>query len=380
VDGTGAASLLGAERLSSITDLPAIIAQLPDEARWRVERLFSVDAATARTEPPPEMHEWLSRHFGSVDAVRAQRVVRVTNRWTLEGTLFSRLRGRRPVESDRHDDVAREVAATEGGPFCSPETGTPASVWGRIRGSHAITGANAAAYDGQHGVIVLEQHDPLAFDTDTIVGLLDVGRAWADRSRQADPEASAYLLIWNCLWRAGGSVVHGHAQVLLGRGAHYARVERLRRDASAYRTAEGFPYLPELVAAHRDLGLVAWERDGATLMASLTPIKEREVLLIGPPGMDERDPAFANVLARTLVAYRDALGVRSFNLALLRPPLGQDATPDWADIGPMVRLVDRGDPGSRSSDIGAMELYAASVVGGDPFETATSLREALAAS
>lgn len=368
---------MGAERLSSIADLPALIAALSETGRARVERLFEVSVSVGRAIPPPEMSEWLVRHFGSVDAVREQQIVKVTNRWSLEGTHFSMLRGRRPQDGRPDADLAREIAATEGGPFCSPETDTPASSWGRVRGRHAITGANAAMYDGQHGVIVFDRHDPLAFDVDSVTDLLEVGRAWAARSAEHAPDASAYLLIWNCGWRAGGSVVHGHAQVLLGRDGHYARVERLRRDAAAFRAATGDAYLLELVAAHRELGLVAREADGVAVLASLTPIKERELLVIGPPGMDERDPAFAVGLARTLVAYRDVLGVRSFNLALLRPPIGQDADPGWSDLGPMVRLVDRGDPGSRSSDIGAMELFAASVVSSDPFETVARLREAL---
>jgi hypothetical protein len=41
-----------------------------------------------------------------------------------------------------------------------------------------------------------------------------------------------------------------------------------------------------------------------------------------------------------------------------------------------VHLVDRGDPGSTASDIGAMELYGASVVGNDPFDIAERLRAA----
>jgi hypothetical protein len=39
----------------------------------------------------------------------------------------------------------------------------------------------------------------------------------------------------------------------------------------------------------------------------------------------------------------------------------------------MVRLVDRGDPGSSASDVGGMELYAASVISSDPLELARHL-------
>ncbi len=374
--GARATARLGARPLNGLGDLPALIARLSPAARARVERLFSVLVVTGRSDPPPEMTEWLVQHFGSVDAVREQTIVRVLNRWTLQGTNFSTLRGRRPIEGPSRDDLAIEVAATEGGPFCNPERDTPADTWGRVRGRHAVTGANAAKYDAHHGVIVFDHHDPLAFTADTVVDLFEVARAWAERSRAEDPSASAYQLIWNCGWRAGGSVVHGHAQVLLGPDGHYAAVERQRRDAAAYRDEVGCPYLADLVAAHRDLGLVAREERSVAVLASLTPVKEQELMVVGPPGMDERDPAFAGTVAATLVAYRDRLGVRAFNLALHRPPL--DAGAEWSEIGPVVHVVDRGNPASRSSDIGAMELFVASVVGHDPFAVAAGLREALA--
>jgi hypothetical protein len=359
----------------SVAELPARIAALPADARRLAERLYQVTSAEGRTAPPPELAPWLEQHFGSVAAVEHQLVMRVTNRWTLEGTLFSALRGRRPMSAGAHDPFAELVAATVGDEFCHPETGTPADPWGRVRGRRSITAANAAKYDGQHGVVIFDQHDPLAFDHETVVDLFDVGREWAERSRAEDPAAWAYLLIWNCGPRAGGSIVHGHAQVLLGREPHYAGIERLRRAALAYRTAHRDDLVADLVAVHRDLGLVTAEQDGVSVLASLTPIKERELWVVGQPGMDERAPAFVDAVARTALAYRDVLGVRAFNLALLRPPLDAQAAgrDGWELLPPVARLVDRGDSDSRSSDIGAMELYAASVVGSDPFELARAL-------
>jgi hypothetical protein len=362
----------------SVLDLPALIANLHSETRERAERLFDVSVADGRTDPPPEMSPWLERHFGSVEAVRHQRVVRVTNRWSLEGSLFSPLRSRRPMGGGTHEAFAQLVEATVGDEFCHPETGTPADSWGRVRGRRSISAANAAKYDGRHGVVIFDQHDPLAFDHETVVDMLSVGRAWADRGRAEDPLAADYLLIWNCGPRAGGSIVHGHAQVLLARDPHYAGLERLRHAALAYRDAAAEHLPSDLVSVHRDLGLLISEADGVATFASLTPIKERELWLVGRTGMDEREPAFTDALARTLIAYRDALGVRAFNLVLLRPPLDDRAARDgWELLPPIVRIVDRGDPDSRSSDIGAMELYAASVVGADPFQVAGELRAAL---
>jgi hypothetical protein len=167
--------------------------------------------------------------------------------------------------------------------------------------------------------------------------------------------------------------------VLLGRGAHYPQVERLRRDAAAYAAATGGDYLDDLVACHRDLGLAIAEADGVTAFAALAPVKEREILVVGAPGLDERDPGFADAVARVAVAARDVLGMRAFNLALHRPPLATREGDGWQAIGPIVHLVDRGDPGSTASDIGAMELYGASVVGGDPFDISERLRASFAA-
>ena len=359
----------------TILDLPATIAGLPPEARERVERLFRIDVAVGSNVPPLEMHEWLRRQFGSVEAVKRQSIVRVTNKWSLDGSLISPLRGRRPMQDGDGQSWAELVEETRGDPFCDPERQTPADAWGRIRGRYLVTGANAAMYDTHHGLMIFHEHDPLAFEAEQVVEMLAVGRAWAARSRERDEDAVNYLLIWNCGPRAGGSMVHGHAQMLLGRGAHYPQVERLRRDAAMYAAKTGGGYLGDLVSAHRDLGLVTHEADGVAVLASLTPVKERELLVIGPPGMDEREPAFAEVVARLAVAARDVLEMRAFNLALHRPPLA-GATDGWEGMGPVVHLVDRGDPGSMASDIGAMELYGASVVGNDPFAIAERLRGA----
>jgi hypothetical protein len=360
-------------RLTTLRDLPAAIEGLAGPARERAERLYEVRLATARTDPPPELAPWLASTFGSEEAVRAQTVIRITNRATLESTLFAPLRGRRPIDGPASGArLADEIAATEGDPFCEPETGTPANAFGRVRGARMVTGANAAAADAHHGVLVFEDHDPLAFDADLVADLLATGRAWADAAHASDPLASYYLLVWNCLWRAGGSIVHGHAQALLGAGSHYARVERLRRDAEAYRSTQGAELLDDLVDVHRDLGLGV-ERDGGVMvLAHLTPVKEHETIVMGPAGMDERDPAFVDGLATTLLAFRDQIGVRSFNLALWRRPLGTD--PAWRWLRPMARIVDRGDLAQRPSDIGAMELYATPIVGSDPYELIAALR------
>ena len=56
------------------------------------------------------------------------------------------------------------------------------------------------------------------------------------------------------------------------------------------------------------------------------------------------------------------------------PPI-VEVEEDWNGFPVVVRIVDRGDLDSKVSDVGAMELYAASVVASDPFEVAEVLEK-----
>ena len=371
--GVAARPKLGG-RLTTILDLPERIEALPAEARDRVERLFAVRPIEGRTDPPPEMAAWLTGQFGSVDAVRDQRLISITNRATGESTLLAPLRHRRPMDDAGHvGELRAAIDATRGDPFCHPLTGTPADTWGRVRGRRMISGANAALADRHHAVLVFDDHDPLAFDADLVDDLLATGRAWADRAHAEDPTATHYTLLWNCLWRAGGSIIHGHGQTLLADGDAYGRLETFRAAAERHAAAGDRSLAGDLVTTHRDLGLAVDGEDGVITVAHLTPIKDREVLVVGMPGMDERHPAFESAVAAAVQAFRDRLDVASFNLVLWRPPL--TAAPGWETVPPIVRLVDRGDPFARPSDIGAMELSGTPIVGTDPYEVVDALRQ-----
>ena len=113
---------------------------------------------------------------------------------------------------------------------------------------------------------------------------------------------------------------------------------------------------------------LAWRRDGVRGLAYLTPIKEKEVILLA----DEEGLPLYDEVYRVLESFRH-LGVKSFNVALIRPPL-VPVEEDWSGFPVMVRLVDRGDPSNKTADFGGMELYAASVIASDPFRVAAFMR------
>lgn len=358
-----------ARETASVLDIERLVAALPPEGQERFERLFHVAGAVGEIRPPQHMYRWIERYFGSVDAILRQKVVKITNRATTEGALFNDLRAKRPLEARIPAALHEELARSAPDPFCEPLVNTPEDVFGRIEGRCCVTASNIAKYDGWHGVIVFNDHDPLAFDEEAVTDYLDVARRWWAAAHARDAEAIYPLFMWNCLWKAGASIPHGHAQMSLTKGMHYAKIEQLRRSAQIHRMVFGHNYFDEFYEAHRDLGL-AREYRGVRVLANLVPIKEKEIVLLG----ERLDENLASAIYRALHCLTDGLNVTSFNLVVYLPPLDESAAGgEWADFPVVVRMVDRGDPMNRTADFGAMELYAASVVSSDPFKVAENL-------
>lgn len=350
-----------------IVDLEQIAQSLPDEERAAFERLYAVSSATGRLVPPEHMHRWIVRYFGAVENVTEQRVVRVTNRWTLEGALFNGLRAQRPLEARIPRDLAEEIQRASPDPFDEPLWNTPEDVFGRIESEYCVTASNIAKYDGLHGVVIFREHDPLAFTRESVRDALDVSQQWFAKSRELDASAVYPLIMWNCLWKSGASIPHGHLQVSLTRGMHYSGVERLRQAAVRFREAHQRSYFDDLFAVHEALGL-GRSINGVRVMANIAPLKEKECVLMA----DALDETFADVIYDVLATLTRDLNVASFNLVVWHPPFAETGE-DWSDMPVIVHMVDRGDPMSRTADFGAMELYASSVVSSDPFRVAQAL-------
>jgi hypothetical protein len=355
----------------TIASLPALVAALPAESRTVFDRIFHVDQTIGELRLPETMLSFVEGSFGQAADVEKQQIVRVTNRVTLESSLFNWLRARRPLWPSHIADISKELAETHYDPLCDPYTNTPEDVFGRIKGKYCVTASNVAKFEGFHGLVVYQEHNPLDFNREMLHDYVDTGRRWAEEAHRSDALAKYYLFIWNCLWKAGASLVHGHAQVMLGRTSHYGHVEYLRRSALQYDSLTGQNYFHDLFLAHAALGC-AFEKAGVRVLTNLTPIKEREILLIAP----EVNEAFKDVLYDVLAFYRDLMGVTSFNLAIYSPPL-DEVEENWQGFPVLARLVDRGDPQSRTSDFASMELYASSVVASDPLQLGETLRQHL---
>ena len=350
--------------MSEISDLDKIVESLKVGEKERFLRLFHVCATEGQIRPPETMHDWIKAHFGSVEATLKQKIIRVTNLVTFEESLFNKLRADRPMAPKEYSEV---VVGQD--PFDDPEKNTPADVFGRIEGKYCITAGNVAKYDGLHGVVIFKRSNPLKFTAEQVADYIDTGLAWALEAHKVDMQAKYYLFMWNCLWKAGASLVHGHAQVALTRHMHYAKIERRRRAALAYKEQYDSDYFGDLYEAHRTVGLGV-EHNGVKILSHLTPVKEKEVVLMAPQLSDALKQAVYVVLS----CLRDSFAVSSFNMVIQMPPIA-DVEEDWSGFLVMVRIVDRGDPESKVSDVGAMELYAASVISSDPFDVAEALKK-----
>ncbi|MBK9714705.1 MAG: hypothetical protein IPO81_25880 [Kouleothrix sp.] len=369
------------------------VAALPQDLRQICESLLYIEAATGQAIPPAAMEQWVIRQFGAAAAVREQTIVTVTNRLTLESALFNPLRARRPTQPGGGDAalekwIARELA--EHDIFADPERDTTADVFGRIRGRYCVSASNVAKYAGWHGLIIFDEPHPLRFGPAQVRDYLDVALRWIAAAHALDSHAIYPIITWNCLPKSGATIMHGHMQVALARGMHYARVEGWRRAAQAYRATSGRDYFGDLAALHQALGLAIPLGGAARAFAHLTPARNREIVLLADQGLRQGDkeirrpgdacalspgllislserlgPALYAVLRRLI----DEQGMRAFNLAIALPPIGP-AAEDWRDVPIVARLGDRGSPLTSRSDIGAMEIFAAGCITDDPFEVA----------
>ena len=333
-----------------ITRLPGIVQELGPDMAAVFSRIYSWYVEPGRLVFPDAMKEWVREKYGDIET---QQIVRVTNNLTGESTLFNSIRARRPVLTPHAEEVLDVRTLAEKGPFANPLEETPADTFGRIDGDHWITASNIAKYDFLHAIIIAKDTNPYVTAEPQVADLISVAIRWCQDAHRADPRAIHPFLIWNFLWRAGASIVHNHAQILLTHRPYTApaRIERVREE---YRRRYGTGYYEDLFRAHTAIGLGLIYKN-ARVMAHLTPKKEHEVVIITESPHD-----LAPALAKVLECYRN-IGVQSYNAAVYMPPLEEQ--------GHYVAwLVDRGDLRSRTSDIGGMELYAGTpVVSSDPF-------------
>ncbi len=305
-----------------------------------------------------------------------QRIVNIYNEWTGQGTLYNTLRSRRPgMDSDdsKNDTLLQNliISSEKTCDFCKPEKNTPQDIFGRVRGKNSITAANIAKYDIWSSLVIFKKHNPLDFNLNEFSDYIDTAFEWFEKVYKEDKNYRFPFFVWNCLPRAGGSIIHGHVQILMTRDRPYARVESLKKTSQEYKKETEEDYFNDLYKVHKSLGLTH-ETEDVKLFANITPIKEKEITIISNE-IPSSSYQIKKVIYNSLRCFIDVLGVQSFNMSISCPSMNDDGE----DIPYIVQMVDRGELSRSTADIGGMELYGSTVVADDPYYTIGRLREYL---
>jgi galactose-1-phosphate uridylyltransferase len=308
-----------------------------------------------------------------IENLENQRIVNIFNEWTGQGTLYNSLRSRRPgmnidLAEKRNKLMQLIRNSKKNCDFCSPEEKTPEDVFGRVRGTHSITAANIAKYDVWSSLVIFKKHNPLEFNQEELSDYLDTSFTWYETVYNEDNDYKFPFFVWNCLPRAGASLVHGHSQILMTKDRSYARVESLNRAIQAYKNDTKGDYLNDLYTVYKALGL-SYEIGKVRLFASITPVKEKEIIIISPGSPSKLDQT-KNVIYNTLRCFIDDMGVESFNMSISCPGMDEDDKFPY-----IIRIVDRGDISKSTADMGGMELYGSTVVAEDPYNIIKRLKE-----
>jgi hypothetical protein len=336
------------------------------------DRIYWVQENRGELNPPREMISWIESQFGDLEKVKNQDFLRITDLITYEGAIFNEIRTMRPILGESNFEVIlKAIEDAKDGPFSHPEIGTPEDVFGRIKGEYCMTGSNIAKYDGLHGIIISNSHDPLLLSRRRVTDYMEVAHKWFEKAHKYRSEAVYPLFTWSCLWKAGASVVHGHSQVVLAEGQAYSKVEELRALSLKYQEQYKRSYFDDVYEIHHKLNL-ALEKDGVKIITKITPVKEKEMMIIAPTA----DRNFYHVLSDVLNTMKERLGVASFNVAVIFPPL-EDTKEVWSHVPVIARIVDRGKLNDKTVDVGPMELYAQSIIGSNPYTVFGEIKKSL---
>jgi hypothetical protein len=355
--------------MDSIMDLPRIVEGLKKEDRELFDRFFVMRKKVGELKVPKEMRAWADKSFGDYRNVEKQEILRIFNTLSFETALFNELRAKRPHVVNVDENITKDIMSDFGDNFCNPLKMTAVDTFGRVKGRYCISTSNIAKYDFLHGVIIFKKHNPLDFTEKELDDYLETALKWFKKANKSNKEAIYPYLIWNCLWRAGAGVIHGHMQTVIGEQVHYGEAEFFNHIRIEYMKEIGKEYFQDYFNIHKAIGLGFEEKDLRIFM-NITPRKDKEVTILGP----KLDKNFGRTIYKILRCLLDDFGVNSFNVGFIFPPLKE--TGSWEGFPVVVRILDRGSLKVKTTDMGGMEVYSRSnIIETDPYKVFEKIKE-----
>ncbi len=387
--------------MDSIVELDEKIRGLKRDGKELFERIYCLTCSVGLEDIPdtfiPKQLAWFGdaneKPEQTLERARNQKVVRIYNKHTFEGASFNDLRARKPAagkdDPEARKKIEEHIQSKFGDDFCNPFKFTAFDIGideyktsnpdfriesGRVIGTHCVTASNSAKCDGGSGMVIFNEHNPLKFSLEQLTDYFFAAQEWFRAIHFSRSEFVYPAIGWNCLEKAAASQVHGHMHIVLGKDFHYAEAEKLRKCVRDYRNTYNRDYFDDLTGIYYMLGLSLHKGD-ATIMAELTPAKEKGVMIVSR----ELDKNALSATYDVLRCFIDRLGVVSFNAAILMPPVEKRGL--WRDFPYVIRIVDRGNTTSASTtisstaDVGAMELFVNNIIGSDPYKVIEKIRK-----
>lgn len=369
----------------SIATLPDLMKEWAKSAEEKCKDLYDRFAAIYTVEKrygnvkmpksfEPKVRGWLGNKDNLFQELFHQEIIHMINTYTRETTVFNPLRDKRPVtkpkesEEDYIKRITEESKATCD--FCRYKNFTAEHTFGREETKLSFTASNIFKLDTLHAVVTIKDHDPVNWGYDQYMDMMMLTMKWLKKAYATDPSSVYPAIIWDLLPKSGSSQLHPHDQVFLSPNRYQGMVETWRRAAQDYFTDFRSNYFSDLVSIYSALGLVATHRS-AVALASLTPRKDNEVVIIAP----EADKDFFELTYFVLRAYIDDLKKYSFSLGGGFPAMSSEAKA--GRIPAFIRVITRGVATEIRTDISALELFTATNVNIDPYKVISDIRNSV---
>ena len=223
-------------------------------------------------------------------------------------------------------------------PFCNPLEETPVDNIGRLENEYAITASNLAKISSLHSLVIFKKHKKEELNFSDFLNGFDLALKWFELQN-----SQIKVLIFNYGLRAGASIEHPHFQIISLDEIPY-KVKDFYEKIEKYNEEFNSNYLNDLFLVLEELDL-ARKLNNLNLIINLTPFKDKEIFFF-----DDKIENCKKEISLILSTYKEFS--ENFNLFLLE-----------SNKGLLGYIVDRGEKEKINSDIGALEIYAFSVVG-----------------